>query len=135
MMQGGCLCGQIRYRINSAPIATVLCHCTHCQKQSGSAFSTNVIVPEADVAFTGTETAYQDTGDSGGSVERRFCARCGSPVRSLIKNMPGVIAIKAGTLDDASSLIPVMQIWRRSAQGWLDQLPDIAAHETNPPAG
>ncbi|MEQ1890884.1 MAG: GFA family protein [Alphaproteobacteria bacterium] len=134
MTEGGCLCGQVRYHFNAAPMAVVVCHCTHCQKQSGSAFSTNVIVPAADFVVAGQETIFNDTGDSGGKVERRFCNRCGSPIRSLIGNMPGIIALKAGTLDKPLDMKPAMQIWRRSAQSWIDQLHGVAGFDTDPPA-
>ena len=134
MIEGGCLCGKLRYKIKSTPLATVVCHCRDCQKQSGSAFSVNLVVPMADIEITGTETAFHCIGESGGKVERRFCADCGSPIRSLLGNMPGIAAIKAGTLDIPPTQTPNMQIWRRSAQGWLDKLPARASFETSPPA-
>ncbi|MEQ1890252.1 MAG: GFA family protein [Alphaproteobacteria bacterium] len=134
MTEGGCLCGQVRYRFSSEPLAVVVCHCRDCQKQSGSAFSVNVIVAEADIEVAGQETVFHVTAESGGAVERRFCARCGSPIRSLLGNMPGIAALKSGTLDIPLTVTPAMQIWRRSAQGWLDHLPALPGFETNPPA-
>ncbi len=73
---GGCLCGNIRYTLNTDPALTVVCHCTHCQKASGSAFSTNLVVQRADLAFTGGEmAAYDDKADSGNTLKRSFCPK------------------------------------------------------------
>ena len=117
---GGCLCGNIRYAINAEPALTIVCHCTHCQKASGSAFSTNFVVPRADVAFSGGEmSAYDDQADSGNRLRRSFCPTCGSSIMSESSGRPGVAVMKAGTLDDPSSIRPTMQIWTRSAQPWV----------------
>jgi hypothetical protein len=116
---GGCLCGQIRYTLKSTPVATVVCHCTHCQKASGSAFSTNLVAPRADIELTGTLAAYDDTAERGNTLKRSFCPKCGSSIMSESSARPGVAILKAGTLDDASAVAPTMQIWTRSAQPWV----------------
>lgn len=116
---GGCLCGQIRYTLKSAPVATVVCHCTHCQKASGSAFSTNIVAPRADIEISGTLASYDDTADSGNILKRSFCPKCGSSIISESSGRPGVAVLKAGSLDDPASISPTMQIWTRSAQPWV----------------
>jgi hypothetical protein len=118
-MTGGCLCGKIRYTISADPIFTGVCHCTNCQKQGGSSFSIVVGVPAAALSVTGTMKTYQDKGDSGKAVGRLFCPDCGSPIQSDVEAMPGIAIIKAGTLDDTSSLKPGMQIFCDSAQPWV----------------
>lgn len=132
MLEGGCLCGALRYRISREPMATVVCHCTHCQKSSGGAFSVNLMVEEDAVALVGEASRYQDRGESGAAVYRCFCPKCGSPVLSILDAIPGVLAIKAGTLDDVSNVAPVSQVWRRSAHSWLARLNDLPAFETSP---
>jgi hypothetical protein len=88
-LEGGCLCGDIRYRLKSPPKAIVLCDCTHCQRQGGSAFLVNLICPEADYEQLGQTTVYHDRGDSGFAVSRHFCGRCGSPVLTNAASVPG----------------------------------------------
>jgi hypothetical protein len=117
--QGGCLCGAVRYTIKSEPAVTAVCHCTHCQRQSGSVFSTNLIVPEGDFVQVGETKAYSDKGDSGMPVYRHFCAACGSPIYTKLDAMPGVLAVKAGTLDDVSSVQPAVEIYTDHAAGWV----------------
>ena len=78
--QGGCLCGAVRYTLKSEPRAIAICHCTHCQKQSGSLFSFNLVMRQADYEQSGETAIYQDGGDSGQPVYRHFCRNCGSPL-------------------------------------------------------
>lgn len=128
---GGCLCGQIRYTIEGEPAASMVCHCTHCQKQSGSAFSTIVGVSEGQVAITGEVSCYQDSGESGKGVERQFCGTCGSPLFSKVEVSPSLLWVKAGTLDDTSGFAPAAHLWTRSKQDWVDT-GTVPALETNP---
>ena len=118
-LEGGCLCGKIRYTASKAAAPAVVCHCTHCQKASGAAFSVNVLVLDADISITGEMGAYRDSGESGKSLLRRFCATCGSSIGSQAESLPGMFILKAGTLDDHSSIAPNMQMWTRSAQPWV----------------
>lgn len=117
--QGGCLCGAIRYVLRGEPRAIVLCHCSHCQKQSGSAFSFNLVVKEADYEQQGETRVYVDTGDSGKPVYRHFCGCCGSPVFAVTALAPGKIVLKAGTLDDVDGLQPKAEIYVDEAMRWV----------------
>jgi hypothetical protein len=125
---GRCLCGQISYEISGDLIATAVCHCDHCQRQSGGAFSVNLIAVENQLAVTGTLSTFEDRGENGDAVYvyRRFCGSCGSPIVSALVDPAGVIAIKAGTLDDKSALAPTVEVWCESKQPWV-QLPGMAA--------
>jgi hypothetical protein len=109
--EGGCLCGRVRYAFPGEPVLTAVCHCRHCQKQSGSAFSIVAAVPAADFTLVGQPRVYLDSSDGGRAVERHFCADCGSPILSIIEPMPGFVLIKAGTLDDASRLKPTVEVF------------------------
>lgn len=124
---GRCLCGEISYAIEGDPIATAVCHCSHCQRQSGSAFSVNLIVLPAQLAVTGELRTYEDTGEGGDEVfvRRRFCGSCGSSIVSELVG-PGVSAVKAGTLDDASAVQPAVEVWCVDKQPWVS-LPGMAA--------
>jgi hypothetical protein len=61
MLTGGCNCKSIRYTIDADPIMVAQCHCRNCQRQSGSAFSVNVVVANPAVTVTGTLTDYADS--------------------------------------------------------------------------
>jgi len=126
---GGCLCGKIRYMLKAEPALTVVCHCTHCQKASGSAFSTNLVIQRADIDFTGDMAAFDDTADSGNTLKRSFCPKCGSSIMSESSGRPGSAVLKAGTLNDPSKIKPAMQIWTRSAQPWVKLQGEMASME------
>ena len=118
---GGCLCGGVRYECHAEPAMTAVCHCKHCQKTSGSAFSVVIGVPTASVQVTKSTTlaTYNDQGTSGQSVLRKFCSACGAPVISDAAAFPGILFIKVGTLDETGSIKPTLHIWTASAQAWV----------------
>ncbi len=118
-ISGGFLCGSLRYTSSAEPVMVAICHCTDCQKQSGSAFSVNVGVPEASIKLTGdTARGYAVTGTSSQAVTRYFCTTCGGPTHTVPEAFQGLAVIKAGTLDDSSWVKPGVQIWCDSAQPW-----------------
>ncbi len=97
--KGGCLCGAVRYELKTEPRGIAICHCTHCRRLSGSLFSLNVVVREAEYQQSGKTAVFIDRGDSGHPVERHFCGGCGSPILAKTALMPGKVVVKAGTLD------------------------------------
>ena len=122
------MCGDVTYELAGDPIATAVCHCEHCQRQSGGAFSVNVVVHESQLTVSGTLQTYVETGenDDGEYVRRRFCGSCGSPIVSEIVQSAGVVAVKAGTLDDRSDVRPTVEVWCVDRQPWAE-LPGMVA--------
>ena len=131
---GGCLCGAVRYTI-SAPLKNVIaCHCTHCRKISGAGSSHNAAVPTNALTITkGTPRQYTDTADSGNALYRFFCGECGSSLFSRREKMPEMTVLKVGSLDDASGLALVMNIWTDSALPWMPLDPALEKHPKNRP--
>jgi hypothetical protein len=101
-MNGGCLCGQVRYSAKVDPIFSAVCHCKTCQKQTGTAFRVVVAVPLPAVSIQGSPNTYIRTGDSGQQVVNRFCLHCGSTVVIEPVALAGTAIIPVGTLDDPS---------------------------------
>ena len=116
---GGCLCGAIRYAV-SAPITGLrACHCTHCQKTSGTGSSVNAVLQSKDFKLTqGSPKRYADKADSGRTLSRYFCPDCGSPLYSQREGSPERIVVRAGSLDDSSGMKITANIWTRSARPW-----------------
>ena len=123
-LSGGCLCGKVRYSASADPIFVGVCHCTNCQKSSGTAFNAVIAVPKPAVRMTGTVSTYEGRGDTGKATYKRFCPECGSPVVEEAAIMADVVMIPVGTLDTPGSVEPTMQIYCDSAQSWalLDDL-------------
>jgi hypothetical protein len=134
-MAGGRLCGRVRYSATADPAFVGVCHCTHCQKQTGTAFSVVVGIPKSAKSVKGSLKVFHDRGDSGQAVERNFCPECGSPIFSDLAVMPGVTFIKAGTLDDTSWLDPKVHVYCDSAQHWSSIPEGSHKFAKAPPAG
>ena len=128
---GGCLCGRVTYRLAKPSHLTAICHCTHCQKQSGAAFSVNLVVTTADLIIEGEMASFEDKGESGNTIHRRFCPTCGSPIVTESADNSDIVYLKAGTLSDPSAIVPTVQIWCASAQPWWPPLNTIAAFDRN----
>jgi hypothetical protein len=130
---GGCLCGAVRYTLKTPPKGVAICHCKHCQKSSGSAFTVNALTGESDLVFTGEMASYEDMGDSGNKVLRRFYSKCSSAIGGQLAARPGVFILRAGTLDDTTPLQQALfQIWTRSKQRWVLIAADIPSFEKEP---
>ncbi len=131
---GSCLCGAVAYEV-SQPIQDVIaCHCTDCQKATGSGASHNLVVKTENLRVTrGEPRAFDKTVDSGRILTRFFCADCGSPLFARRNTSPEITVIKAGTLDDRSALRHAMDIWTASAVAYMPRNTDVPQHEGNRP--
>lgn len=118
-VHGACQCGHIRYRLKAAPVVFYLCHCTHCQKQSSSAFGESVKVRASDVEVFGEPAAFMVTADSGKTKRCEFCPKCGTRLFHGRVEGAETFNIKGGTLDDASWLRPAGHIWTASKQAFF----------------
>ena len=133
-IEGGCLCGKVRYSADAEPVFVGVCHCKNCQKQAGTAFSIVVAIPKPALSMQGALKTFNDRGDSGKALYRRFCPDCGSSVIDEAEAMPNMAMIMAGTLDDASWVKPAMEIYLDSAQPWVNLGGDRPRFPKMPPA-
>jgi len=131
-IEGGCLCGRVRYSADAEPAFVGVCHCKDCQKFGGSAFGTVVGVPATALRLTGTVKTFSKTGDSGQAIHRRFCPECGSGVVEAADALPGMIMITVGTLDDPSWVKPDSQIYCDSAQPWVQLGKELKSYAKMP---
>lgn len=118
-MLGGCQCGAVRYTITGEPVAVIACHCTECQRQSGSAFGLTMIVRDEALKLEGTLKAFTREADSGRPITCYFCPECGTRIYHDPSSRPGTKNVKPGTLDDPSWLDPALHVWTRSKQPWV----------------
>jgi hypothetical protein len=122
-IQGGCRCGAVRYTLAMDALPrTYACHCRDCQTWSGSAFSQQTFLPQALLSVTGPLAVYELTTPSGNTSIQRMCAVCHTRVYNSNSARPGVVVMRAGTLDRSDELDVVAHIWVRRKQPWL-QLP------------
>ncbi|MDW5415259.1 GFA family protein [Iodobacter sp. CM08] len=129
---GACLCGEVRYESDSEPAFSGNCHCKDCQRSSGGSFTPAMFFAEASVSISGAPKYFRSTGDSGRFIERGFCPSCRSQLFTKLEMMPGVLGIKAGTLDDASMFNPRLDFYVSSAQHWDHMDPRLPKSEKSP---
>lgn len=121
ILTGGCFCGAIRYRAEAKKTLHYLCHCTHCQRYSGSAHHSAIVVASDDVKVDGTPKVFTTLADSGREIARYFCAECGGHLFTSPWPEATRFSIKAGTLDEPGLFQPTDQIWDQSRPAWVDQ--------------
>ena len=116
--EGGCQCGSVRYRLEDEPLGLAACHCTDCQRQSGSAFGMSLAVPVASFRLlSGELKKFTAMCDSGRTKDCAFCPSCGT--RIYHQGNEAALSIKPGTLDDTSWLDPDAHYWIKSKQPWV----------------
>ena len=117
--EGRCACGAVRYRLASEPLFVHCCHCLNCQRQTGSAFVVNVLIEADRVELLAGKPEPVAVPRSGGKKQRIWrCAVCQTALYSQYTS-PRVRFVRAGTLDDPSSVAPDVHIFTRSKLPWL----------------
>ena len=125
-IEGGCLCGQIRYRIQGEPIASNTCQCRSCRKASAAPVVPWLNVNLANLAFTqGQPVEF----NSSPMVTRTFCGRCGTPLTYRNEGDGDVIDVTTCSLDDPQAFPPAYHVWTSHGLSWVklaDGLPFYA---------
>ena len=121
------MCGSVTFELTGDIIATAVCHCDRCQRQGGSAFSVNLVAHESQLKVNGELKTFEERGERNDDVYvlRKFCPNCGSPIVSALAKSEGIIAVKAGVLDDKSTVNPTVEAWCEHKQPWVS-LPGMA---------
>lgn len=114
---GRCLCGAVTYEaeIPDEPIYAGLCHCRDCQRYTGTAFASSLMVPKAGFKLAGELKYYGTETERGTVMERGFCPQCGSGVLCRSAAWDDQYVLSAGTLDDPGAFKPRINIFTRSA--------------------
>lgn len=122
-LSGGCLCGKVRFEVSEPLLGSVFCHCTRCQRRTGSAFSvTGLTVPGSFALLVGEELVRTyDPGDGGWL--KSFCGECGGHLFTTNADDPTMIAVRVGALDDSPEIRPVAHQFTDYAAPWLE-IPD-----------
>jgi len=129
MSEGGCSCGTVRYRLTSEPLFVHCCHCLNCQRQTGSAFVVNILI-EADRVelLAGEPQPVSVARESGDDQVIWRCPTCQIALFSTY-GRPAVRFVRAGTLDDPSSVAPDVHIYTRSKLPWISLPESVPAFD------
>ena len=119
-LEGGCLCGALRYKSSGEPFRQFVCHCRDCQRSGGSAFHVGLAVPRNSFRIMqGELQTYESSSDSGRRIKRSFCPTCGSGVINEPEVWPDHVVIRVGTLDDPSLVAPKQELYASRRARWL----------------
>lgn len=133
VMEGGCACGEVRYRVDADPIFVNNCHCSLCQRQSGATSAVNAFV-EVDHLhlLSGTLSEHDVPTGSGKTQVIVRCAACGTAVWSFYPRLGRMgAAIRVGTLDDRTAIRPDAALFVADRSDWT-ALPDgVPVFEAN----
>ena len=129
-LEGGCSCGEVRYRLASEPLFVHCCHCLNCQRQTGSAFVVNILIETDRVELLEGDPVAVSVPRGGGKRQKIWrCASCQIAVFSQYTT-PRVRFVRAGTLDDPSAVEPDVHIYTRSKVPWLVLPESVPAFST-----
>lgn len=115
-IEGGCLCGAVRYRADGPPRWIAHCHCRSCRRQTGSTFATYLSVDRARFAFTVGEPVRFPSSEG---VVRASCGRCGTPLTYESVRWADETHILLGTLDRPELFPPQAHAYVDEKLPWL----------------
>ena len=116
-IEGGCLCGAVRYRVSGEASHPVVCHCGSCRRACGAQAVAWVTFPVEQFRFaTGHPIEYQ----SSSPVKRTFCGQCGTSLTYQHTNTPEEIDVTTASLDKPDDFPPVRHVWVDEKVDWVD---------------
>lgn len=120
-MEGGCACKTIRYRMETKPLFVHCCHCSWCQRETGSAFVLNAMIEADRVTHLGAEPGIVDTPSMSGAGQKiARCPQCRVAVWSNYSGGgPFVRFVRVGTLDDPGQFPPDIHIYTSTKLPWV----------------
>ena len=127
--EGGCRCGQVRLKVSAAPLLTMACHCTGCQKMSASAFSLSAAIPAEGFFVTQGEPVI---GGLHGSSRHYFCPHCMSWMFTRPEGLDFFVNLRPSMLDDPSGLAPFIETYTSEKLAWATT-PAEHSYEKYPP--
>jgi hypothetical protein len=121
-IQGSCHCRAVRYRVAGEIVSVVNCHCGLCRELSGSAFTSYVVVKEADLTLEQGESSLSRY-DATETATRHFCRNCGTPMFNTNPGKyPSLKMVYLGTASSAAELVPRINVFCESKLPWVESI-------------
>ena len=118
-LRGGCSCGKVRYQLLAAPIRVHCCHCTDCQRHTGSAFVINALIETSAIRIIRGDLEAVPVRRAYGPHDIYRCRECKVAVWSDYGRRPQIRFVRVGTLDDPSALRPDIHIYTCTKAPWV----------------
>jgi hypothetical protein len=118
-LTGSCPCGAVRYEVSQPPLFVYACHCTTCQRVSGSAFTLGLpIWAESFRIVAGKPTDWTRRNSKGVMTSAWFCAHCSGRIYGQTEGRDAILILRGGTLDDTGWIRLTAHYWAGEAQPW-----------------
>lgn len=127
---GSCLCGTVSFEVKGDFDSFYLCHCQHCQKDTGSAHAANLFSRSAKLVWQSGADAVASFTLPGTRHNKSFCKLCGSALPNT--QIPGLLVVPAGCLDSEISMVPTAHIFSSSKAAWDEELGEVPKFEGLP---
>ena len=121
-LTGGCGCGAVRFEVTEPLVSARYCHCTRCQRRTGTAASASATAVPGSFRIVGGEDRLRAWKPEGGA-EKWFCGDCGSAIFSVHPDEPNQIAVRLGAFDDDPGVRPSLRQFVAYAAPW-EPIPD-----------
>ena len=133
-LEGGCGCGAIRFEVTAPFVSASYCHCTRCQRRTGTAASANARAEPGSVRIVQGAEELRVWAPEGG-FEKLFCGRCGSALFSRPPGGEDVAGVRLGALDDDPGIRPQWRQYVAYAASW-EEIPDdgLPRYDERPPS-
>jgi hypothetical protein len=126
--EGGCRCGRVRLKMSAPPLLTMACHCTGCQRMSGSAYSLSAAIPSDAFAITLGEPVI---GGMHGASRHFFCPHCMSWMFTRPEGLDWFVNLRPTMLDEPGWYTPFIETWTREKLPWAST-PAVHSYEALP---
>jgi hypothetical protein len=121
--RGGCLCGAVRFELSEPPTQAGYCHCTRCQRRTGTASSAQARIDGRSFRLTAGEDSLAAWRHPDGGFEKCFCARCGSHLFSRNPDDAAQMSIRMAAFDEDPGVRPSWRAFVAYAAPW-EPIPD-----------
>ena len=121
-LSGGCGCGRVRFRVEAPPVSATYCHCTRCQRRTGTAASAQAYVEPGSVVIESGEEDLRSWAPADG-MEKTFCGACGSSVFVRSPDDGAIVAVHLGAFDGDPGIRPSARQFVAYAAPW-EEIPD-----------
>lgn len=120
-----CACGALTVETTGAPAAVIACHCTECQRRTGSAFGIGAYYMAEQVKPAGAAKSFARDGAEGRRLVNYFCPGCGTTLYWTADLRPGMVGVAAGGFNDPAFPKPDFSLWEKRRLDWVTMSPDI----------
>jgi hypothetical protein len=114
-----CCCGSLCLEASGDPAAVVVCHCSECQRRTGSPFGVGAYFERGQVRIEGPSTVYVRDGQDGRKLRMHFCPTCGTNLFWELDLLPDRIGVAVGGFVDPSFPAPARSVWEESRHDWV----------------